>query len=252
MGHVEAVVPPELEVEVVADDAADLLGVEADEPPDAVVLVNDVVAGTQVGDGRERAADPGRPARAAAAEELRRREHGQAQARRDEPPPELRDAERHAGLVGAFRTGIGQRRLDPAQLEVRAARLAEMREAHEHAVARPREAAQLVLGLGDAERRERRRLGVERGGLAERHLLERRGLVDQRERLLHAHVPPGEHRRVAQEVGGLGERLVDLRSQRLGVPGDDRSGPGELGKRRDEPLGNSHLVLFEAPRNIGV
>ena len=160
--HVQPVVAAELEVEVVADDAAHLLGVEADEPADAVVLMHDVVAGAQVGDGRQGAADAGRAARAAAAEELSRRQDGQPQAGRDEPPPQLADAERDAGLLGPGVPRIGKRGLDPAQLEVRAAGLAEVREAHQHAVARPLEAAKLVLGLGDPERRERRRLRVER------------------------------------------------------------------------------------------
>ena len=247
--HVQAVIAPELEVEVVADDAADLLRVEADEPPDAVVLVDDVVAGAKVGDRRERAADPRWAARAATAEELPRRQHRQAQARGDEPPPELGDAEGHAGLLGARPAGVGQRRLDAAKLHVGPPRLAEVREADQHPVAGPREAAQLVLGLGDAERRERRRVGVERRGLAERHLLERRGVVDQRTRLLHRDVPAAERLRVVEELGGLGGRLVDLGRQRLGIPGDDGGRRDDLEKRRDEPLGHALLL---APCKIGV
>ena len=61
--HVQAVVAAELEVEVVADDAAHLLGVEVDEAADAVVLVDDVVAACA---GRRPSRAPGRtgPARA--------------------------------------------------------------------------------------------------------------------------------------------------------------------------------------------
>ena len=107
VGHVQAVVAAELQVEVVADDAAHLLGVEADEPADAVVLVHDVVAAAQVGDRRERAPEPGRAARAAAAQELGGRQHRQAQAGRDEAVPERRDAEGDARLLRPGPAGAG-------------------------------------------------------------------------------------------------------------------------------------------------
>ena len=48
--HEDLVVALELEVQVVAGDAGDGLGVEAGEARDAVVLVDDVVAGAQVGE----------------------------------------------------------------------------------------------------------------------------------------------------------------------------------------------------------
>ena len=49
-GHEDLVRALELEVEVVARDAADGLRVEAGEAGDAVVLVNDDVPGAQVGE----------------------------------------------------------------------------------------------------------------------------------------------------------------------------------------------------------
>ena len=49
-GHEDAVVPRVLEVQVVARDRRDRLGVEAGEAGDAVVLVDDDVAGAQVGE----------------------------------------------------------------------------------------------------------------------------------------------------------------------------------------------------------
>ena len=63
---VEAVVAPEGELEVVARDLRDRSRLEAEELPDAVVLVDDVVAGAQVGERLERATEV-RVARGAAA-----------------------------------------------------------------------------------------------------------------------------------------------------------------------------------------
>ena len=60
--HEDLVVALELEVQVVAGDAGDGLGVEPGEASDAVVLVDDVVAGAQVGEAS--AAGRGRGARA--------------------------------------------------------------------------------------------------------------------------------------------------------------------------------------------
>ena len=54
-----------------------------------------------------------------------------------------------------------------------------MREGDEHAIAGADECAQLVLGLGDAERGQRRWLGLELVRLAERQLLQRSGRLDQ-------------------------------------------------------------------------
>ena len=62
---VEPVLAAEGEEEVVARDAGDLLRLEAEQLADAVVLVDDVVAGAQVGERLERAAEPGVAARGA-------------------------------------------------------------------------------------------------------------------------------------------------------------------------------------------
>ena len=66
--HEDLVVALELEVQVVARDAADGLGVEAGEARDAVVLVDDEVAGAQVGEAAQQAlAAARRPGRGLAA-----------------------------------------------------------------------------------------------------------------------------------------------------------------------------------------
>ena len=88
-----------LEVQVVARDAGDGLGVEAREARDAVVLVHDDVAGAQVG---ERAQQPAalarRPrGRLAAVDQAVLGERGQLQARRDEAVAQVRLGEDEAG-----------------------------------------------------------------------------------------------------------------------------------------------------------
>ena len=78
---VEPVVAAEGEVEVVARDAGDLLRLEAEQVPDAVILVDDVVADPQVGEAREGAAEPLVGARAAACGRPACRAAGRARAR---------------------------------------------------------------------------------------------------------------------------------------------------------------------------
>jgi hypothetical protein len=68
---VEAVVAAEREQQIVARHARDLSRLEAEQLPDSVILVDDVVAGAQVGKGLERAADAGIGPPWLAAEDLR-------------------------------------------------------------------------------------------------------------------------------------------------------------------------------------
>ncbi len=254
MRHVEAVVAAELEVEVVADDPAHLLRVEADEPADAVVLVHDVVAGAQVGDRRERPPEPGRAAGAAAAQELGGRQHGDALRRRDEAVPQRRDDERDARLVGAAPARGGHVRRDPAEGHVRAPRLAEVGEADEHPVAGPNQRAQLVLGLGDPGRRERGPLRLELERLAERHLLERRHRLDEVGDRVELHVAASAGRGVAQQLGRLGVRALDLRHEVGGVPGEHGRAGDELGAEGHEPGRDERpiAVLLPPARVLGV
>ncbi len=245
--NVQAVVAAELEVEVVADDAPDLLGVEADEAADAVVLVHDVVAAAQVGDRRERAPEPGRAAGAAAAQELGGGQHREPQGGRHEAVPKRRDAERDARLVGPGPVGRGQVGLHPAQGHVRAPGLAEVSEAHEHAVAGAHERAQLVLGLADAARGERGQLGLELVWLAERHLLERRHRVDQVGDGRGGDVAAGAQDGIAQALGRLGVRALDLRGELGRVPGDDGRRRPQLGRERHEAVGHDGAVAVLAP-----
>ena len=71
---VEPILALEREEEVVTRDPGDVLRLEAEETPDAVILVHDVVADTEVGERLERAAEPRVDPRGALAEDLRVRE----------------------------------------------------------------------------------------------------------------------------------------------------------------------------------
>ena len=89
---VEPVVAAEAEEEVVARDPGDGLRLEAEQLADPVVLVDDVVAGAQVGEALQRAPDAGVGARRPLAEDLRVREEDEAEVAQDEPAPRRRTA----------------------------------------------------------------------------------------------------------------------------------------------------------------
>src|SRR5262249_5396707 len=111
----------EREQQVVARDAGDGLRLEAEQLPDAVVLVDDVVAGAEVGERLERAADAGRVGTARApAEELRVRKQDEVELAPDEAAPCGRDDEARFGLVGQRPAGLEQRRVDAPKQILRA------------------------------------------------------------------------------------------------------------------------------------
>ena len=119
---VEPVLAAEGEQEVVARDARDLLRLEAEQLADAVVLVDDVVAGAQVGERLERAA-----AEAALA---RRRAGGRPggpgaatspSSRQTKPRRAGETAKRSSGSPGSSLARLEQARLDLAQQVLRAA-----------------------------------------------------------------------------------------------------------------------------------
>ena len=97
---VEPVLAAEGEKEVVARDPGDLLRLEAEQFPDAVVLVDDEVAGAEVGEGRERAAEPPVGARRSLAEDLRVGQEDEAELAPDEAAPRGRDGEEELRLAG--------------------------------------------------------------------------------------------------------------------------------------------------------
>ena len=134
---------------------------------------------------------------------------------------------------------------------MRAPGLAQVGEADEHAVARPHERAQLVLGLGDAARGERGQLRLELVRLAERHLLERGHRLDQVGDGVGGDVAARAQPGIAQTLGGLGVGALDARGELGRVPGDDGRGRRQLGRERHEALGDvGPVVLLPPPPRI--
>ena len=99
MRDVEAVLAAEGEEEVVARDARDLLRLEAEQLPDAVVLVDDEVAGPEVGERGECAAEAAVGARRPLAEDLRVRQEDETELAPDEAAPGGSDREQELGLL---------------------------------------------------------------------------------------------------------------------------------------------------------
>ena len=171
---VEPVVAAEAEEEVVARDLGDRLRLEAEQLPDPVILVDDEVAGAQVGEALQRAAGR-RGARAGTlAEDLRVGEQHEPEVAPDEAAAGRRDREEELRLVRERVAGLEHLRLDPAQQVGRAQRLAAVREGDHDPVAGADEAGELGLGLGETARRDRRPLRLERVRLPARERLELR------------------------------------------------------------------------------
>ena len=169
---VEAVVAAEREQQVVARDACDLLRLEAEQLADAVILVDDVVAGAQVGERLQRAAAEAPLPRHAAAEDLVVGQEDEAELAPDEAAPRGRDREEEARLARELVAGLEQLRLDAAQHLLRAQRLAAMRERDDDTLPGAHELRELDLGLREPARGDRRPLRFERERLALRERIE--------------------------------------------------------------------------------
>ena len=168
MRDVQPVLAAEAEEEVVARDARDLLRLEAEQLPDPVVLVDDVVAGPEIGEGLEGAAEAGAGARRTLAEDLRVREQDEPEVAPDEPAPGGRDREEEARLVRQLPALLEPLDLEAAEQGRGAEAVAAVREGDDNALARTDEGGQLLLGLGEPARRDRRPLGLEGMRLATR------------------------------------------------------------------------------------
>ena len=204
---VDAVVAAVGEQEVVARDAGDLLRLEAEQLRDAVVLVHDVVAGAQVGEALQRAARRARRARRPLAEDLRVGQQREAELAPDEAASRRRDR-RTGDRSGLAR--LEQLGLHAAQQRLLAERLTAVRERDDDVELLAQQAAQLVLGLGETARGERRPLRVERERLAlrQRRQLGRAVERDRRQALLR---PDGLHLvERPDEVGRPVERLHEI------------------------------------------
>jgi hypothetical protein len=207
--HVEPVVAAEGEAEVVARDARDLARLEAEQLADAVVLVNDVVAGAQVGEGLESAPDrSGAPD--ALAENLRVREEHEPQLAPDETPARGTDGEEELRLLGQPVARVDNSGLDPPEHVFRAERLTLVREGDDHPLPGPHEGPQLVLRLSEPARGHRRPLRLEGERLPGRERVELRGALE-RELGVELLAPDGAHLvRLPDDVGAAGNRRDEI------------------------------------------
>ena len=207
---VQAVLAAEREQQVVARDAGDLLRLEAEQLADAVVLVDDVVAGAEVGERLERAAADPALARDAAAEDLVVGQQHEPELAPDEAAAGRRDREQDLRLVRDRVARLEHPRLDLAQHVLGAQRLAAVRERDDDALPRADERRQLVLRLGEPARGDRRPLRLERELLSLRERVEL-GRAVERDRLEPVLLPDPAHVvRLEDEVGAARERRHEV------------------------------------------
>ena len=169
---IEAVVAPEREEEVVARDARDLLRLETEQLPDAVVLVDDEVACPEVREGGERPAEAAVGARRPLAEDLCVGQEDEAELAPDESAARGGDGEEKLRLLGKLLARLENPRIGPLEQVLRAQRLTRMRKRDDDSVAAADEARELRLGLGEPARGDRRPLGLERERLPLRERVE--------------------------------------------------------------------------------
>src|SRR4051812_5248828 len=146
--HEDPVGAGELQLEVVAGDAADRLRLEARELGDAVVLVDDDVAGPQVGEASEGsppAAAGARPLGALAAEQAGLGDDREAQAGGDEAVSQVRLGEAQLRLGGAV--AVDPARAQPREVVGGALAVAPSRPSHDGLVVRADQLLELGLGL---------------------------------------------------------------------------------------------------------
>src|SRR6266540_828875 len=175
---VEPVVPAEGEEQVIARDAGDLLRLEAEKLAHAVVLVDDVVPGAQVGERLERTAADATLTRGPLAEDLCVREEDEAEIAPDEATAGWADGEQQLGCTGKLVTRFDDAGIDPAQQILLTKRLAQMRERDNDALTCPDERRQFVLRLRQSARDERRSLHFEGKGLPGRERIEQGGALE--------------------------------------------------------------------------
>jgi hypothetical protein len=155
-GTVEPVLAAEREQEVVARHARDRLRLEAEELPDSVVFVYDVVAGAEVGEALERAAPEAALARGAAAEDLVVGQEDEAEVAPDEAAPRGSNREQQLRLLRQLLARLEHARLDAARRFC--VRSASPRCGNATTTRWPGadERRELALGLGETARGDRR------------------------------------------------------------------------------------------------
>src|SRR5205085_12553774 len=143
-----------------------------EQPADALILVHDVVARAEVGEGLQGSAAETALARHAAAEDLVVGQEDEAEIAPDEAAPGGRDGEEELGVLRQLVARLEQAGLDPAEQVLCAQGLAAMRKRDDHALARADERSELALGLRQAAGGDRRPLRFERERLGLRERVE--------------------------------------------------------------------------------
>ncbi len=189
-----------------------------------MVLVDDEVAGAQVGEGLQRATQPLIDTGRALAEDLRVREQDEPELAPDEPATGGGDREQELRLRGQVRVRVDDPGLDPAQQVLGPQGLAPVRERDHHALPGPQERAELGLGLGEPPCGDRRSLRLEGERLAGRERVELRR---------------------AFQVEGRAELFGADRAHLVGLPDQ----VGRALERRHEVAGNRRqLTVVAVPR----
>ena len=174
---IEPILALESEVEVIACDACDLLGLEAEESPEAVVLVNDVVPRTKVRERLEGTPEPRVCAWRSFSEHLRVGKDCKTEVSPDESATCRADDEskrrvRRQRLGALVHLGV-----DLAEQALCAKRLATVRERDDDTPPLAKHPGELVLRLGETACSNRRPLRLEHVGLRPWERLELRGAV---------------------------------------------------------------------------
>ena len=247
--EIEAVVATEGDEEVVARDACDLLRLEAEELPDAVILVDDVVACSQVGERGERPAETGIGPRRTLPEDLAVGQQHEAELAPDEAAARRGDGEAESGVLRQRLAGLERLRLDLAKQRLLAQRLAAVRERDDDAVPGANEALQLGLGLGEPAGGDRGALRLERERLAARERVElgRAREIERGEAFL---LPDATHVvRLPDEIGRRGRPAATRSSGTCGS--EPRARPRRRRKRRLDEVGTALRGRVDDARSTG-
>ena len=210
VGDVEPVLAAEREQEIVPRDAGHGVRLEPEQLADAMVLVHDVVAGTKVGERLQRTAAEAPFTRRAPPEDLMVRQENEPEVTPDEAATSRRDGEEELGVLRQLVSRLEHPRLDPAEQVLRSQRLATVREGDDDPLARAEQRHELVLGLGEAARRDRGPLRFERKRLCLRERVELRRARERRrfDAVLLPH--PAHVVRLKDEIGRAVERRDEV------------------------------------------
>ena len=175
-----------------------------------MVLVHDVVSGTEVGERLERAADPVLGPAGLAAEDLRVRQQRETEVAPDEAAAGRRDRVEELGFGGELLALFHDACVDPPEQVLVAQRLAAVREGDDRAQAAADERRELLFRLGEPAGGDRGALRLERDRLSGREGVELGGALERLRRELFLFPDRADRVRLPDEVGRAGERRDEV------------------------------------------